>query len=150
MTTQITISEPMENGEREIRVGDHVAYGEVAADGETYSVIHAPTQDDFDAIAKALDAASATEIIDAMPDDDSDARREFTDHLRAVATSLESGKFNPWEWLGNDGQAECASTSPTAKALARCTPTDGDSLDAASPRKLRDLADAIEDGTDEI
>ena len=41
-------------GERELRVGDHVAYGTVG-DG-TYAVHHAPTQADFDAVAAALDA----------------------------------------------------------------------------------------------
>jgi hypothetical protein len=61
----IAISEPLENGEREICVGDHVAYGDVNPDG-TYMLVQAPTQVDFDAVASALDAMTADEIKWAM------------------------------------------------------------------------------------
>lgn len=54
-------------GEREIILGPRIAYGEVAADGRTYTLLHAPTQEDFDAIATALDSMSAAEIRSAMP-----------------------------------------------------------------------------------
>lgn len=36
-----------------------IAYGTVGADGETYSLEHAPTQEDFDAVAAALDGADS-------------------------------------------------------------------------------------------
>lgn len=58
----ITISEILENNERCIMVGKAVAYGEVAEDGSTYSLSHAPTQHDFDVVAAALDGMTEAEI----------------------------------------------------------------------------------------
>ena len=60
------ISEPLESGEREIQVGRHVAYGTVERDGQTYALAHAPTQEDFDAVAAALDAATPAQIHQAF------------------------------------------------------------------------------------
>jgi hypothetical protein len=76
MTTTLTISGKLTGDEREIKAGEHTAYGTVSEDGAEYALAHAPTQDDFDAVAAALDAAAADEIIDAMP-------HEITDDLRA-------------------------------------------------------------------
>lgn len=67
MTATIKISSPMASDEREIRVGDHVAYGQISDDGRTYSVNHAPTQDDFDAVSAVLDEMSARDIKAALP-----------------------------------------------------------------------------------
>lgn len=66
MATRLAISGVLTGGEREIRIGRHVAYGEVSADGRTYSLNHAPTQADFDAIADALAGATPTEIREAI------------------------------------------------------------------------------------
>jgi hypothetical protein len=62
----MTISGILADGEREIRVADSVAYGEVAEDGETYALAHAPTQEDYDIVAEWLDAARPHHIIAAM------------------------------------------------------------------------------------
>jgi hypothetical protein len=48
------------------RLGDHVAYGTVSSDGETYALANAPTQIDFDSVATALDGMTAEQIVDAM------------------------------------------------------------------------------------
>lgn len=62
----INIGPPLTAGEREISVVRRgrraVAYGYVAADGETYRLLHAPTQKDFDAVAAALDRARPADI----------------------------------------------------------------------------------------
>ena len=63
-----SISAKMQGDEREIIVvGDdyrtrYLAFGEVDDDGETYRCLHAPTQNDFDAVAKAMDQATAEYI----------------------------------------------------------------------------------------
>ena len=65
-TTQTIIGKELEHGQREIRVGDHVAYGAVSADGATYALGHAPTQADFDAVSRALDKMTYEQIAAAI------------------------------------------------------------------------------------
>lgn len=68
-TTKMTIGPKLTNDEREFRLGKAVAYGscEIDGDGESsYSLAHAPTQADFDAIAAWLDGAGDQDILDAM------------------------------------------------------------------------------------
>ncbi len=62
----LRISQPLDYGERQITVGSATAYGEVASDGRTYSLHHAPTQGEFDLVAAILDAAEPDQIIHAM------------------------------------------------------------------------------------
>jgi hypothetical protein len=71
-----------------------------------------------------------------VSDCDADACREFADHLRNVASDLQSGKFN--------GSA----SDRTATVLLRCTPTDGDGLCAAYPDMVRSFADDYEAAAD--
>ena len=54
---KIEISAPLHNGDREIRYGRHVAYGTIGPEPGTWALTHAPTQEDLDAVAAALDAA---------------------------------------------------------------------------------------------
>jgi len=65
---ELAISAVLSGGRyREITLnGRQRAYGEVAADGKTYSLIHAPTQADFDAVAAAMDAATPSQIREAI------------------------------------------------------------------------------------
>lgn len=85
MRTQLAISGILgsDSAEREIRLGRHVAYGEIAVDGRTYNIIHAPTQADFDAIAAAMDAATPTEIREAI------AGPSFVDATGRIITAEE-------------------------------------------------------------
>ncbi len=63
----ITISKALDkNGEREIRVGPNVAYGIVSDSGMTYELSHAPTQNDLNRVAYALDRMSAQDIKNAI------------------------------------------------------------------------------------
>jgi hypothetical protein len=68
MKSELAISAIIDGStnEREIRLGRHTAYGSVSADGKEYSLIHAPTQDDFDAVSSALDKATPSEIREAI------------------------------------------------------------------------------------
>jgi len=60
----VTIS-PVLYREREIRMGQWVAYGHIRTDG-TCSVNHAPTQVDFGAVAAAIDGMSPEQIAAAI------------------------------------------------------------------------------------
>lgn len=69
-TTKMTIGPKLTNDEREFRLGKAVAYGSCEIEGDdgeaTYSLSHAPTQADFDAVAAWLDTAGSLDIQDAM------------------------------------------------------------------------------------
>lgn len=69
-TMKMTIGPKLTNDEREFRLGKAVAYGSCAIDGDDgeaiYSLSHAPTQADFDAIAAWLDSAGSVDIQDAL------------------------------------------------------------------------------------
>jgi hypothetical protein len=69
----IKISGVLASGEREIRVGQHIAYGTVDANGDSYAVIHGPTQADVAAVSAALDAAAPLTIAAAIYGDRSKA-----------------------------------------------------------------------------
>lgn len=64
-----TISAPLQNGQREIRAGEFVAYGDVSPDGETYNMAHAPTKKDLDTISAVMDFMTPAQIRAAIERD---------------------------------------------------------------------------------
>ena len=66
---QITAKKCNAKGEYELRVGCHVAYGSIAISGDgdkSYSLDHAPTQADYDAVAAALDSSTDAELVEPV------------------------------------------------------------------------------------
>jgi hypothetical protein len=70
------ISAILNDGFREVRVGQYVAYGQFFS-GEEYNIVHAPTQTDMDVVSTVVDCADPEKIEAAMAAGDEEALQRW-------------------------------------------------------------------------